>query len=278
MIPRIELFGRVVNPITTLEGRNNYYDDFEQYKRDGFTEFVHACPTYFIPVMKEGRWALYTPGGSPTLATDFRYSSIIVERHGTGLFFVQDAETGKWGVLHTKHDRTCKPESMYKLEELLPPLADDIYEDELMEACASHPFWMIRSGEKVGILTPFGCTNMIYDTYETDDEEFLFKLMGSDGERIVDYSMNIVKRRKCDRCILDEVFHINGVKVYMKEGESVCEFPNDDDYIPLDDGMNVCTLELILFQAGRGCKYCCVQGNKNKLREIELKYGGEKKQ
>jgi hypothetical protein len=184
----MELFGRVVNPITTIEGRNNYYDDFEFYKKDGFKEFVHACPTYFIPVMKEGRWALYTPGYTPTLATDFRYSSIIVERWGEGLFFVQDAESGKWGALHEAHDMTRRSENMYKLEVLLPPIADDIYEDELMEPCASHPFWMIRCGEKVGILTPFGCTEMIYDTYEVDGEEFLFKLIGSTGKRIVDYS------------------------------------------------------------------------------------------
>jgi hypothetical protein len=182
------MFGRVVNPITTLEGRNNYYDDFEQYKKDAFKEFVHACPTYFIPVIKEGRWALYTPGERPTLATDFRYATIIVERWGGGIFFVQDAETGKWGALCEEHDMTCRSKNMYKLKELLPPLADDIYEDELMEPCASHPFWMIRSGEKVGILTPFGCTDIIYDTYQVDGEECTIKLIGSTEERTVTYS------------------------------------------------------------------------------------------
>jgi hypothetical protein len=81
--------------------------------------------------------------------------------------------------------------------------------------------------------------------------------------------------RKCERCLLDETFHINGTKVYMRGEESVCEFPGGEDAIPFDDGINVLTLQLILSQAGRGCEYCCVKGKADIRREIELKYGGK---
>ncbi len=48
----------------------------------------------------------------------------------------------------------------------MPPIADEIYEDEYCEEDSSQVFFMTRIGEKVGILTNFGYSDIIYDTYE----------------------------------------------------------------------------------------------------------------
>ncbi|MDE6042194.1 MAG: hypothetical protein K2G07_01430, partial [Muribaculaceae bacterium] len=53
-----------------------------------------------------------------------------------------------------------------RLYEVMPPIADEIYEDEYYYDDYSQIFYMTRVGDKIGILTDFGYSDIIYDTYE----------------------------------------------------------------------------------------------------------------
>lgn len=65
----------------------------------------------------------------------------------------------------------------------MPCIADEIYEDELMTEEAPTIFFMTRIGEKIGILTDFGYSKIIFDTYKTDDEKCTFRLIRNDRKR-----------------------------------------------------------------------------------------------
>lgn len=53
----------------------------------------------FVPVFNGEAWALASTGGRPVMVTDFSYRRILPERWDGNIFFVQDAETGRWGAL-----------------------------------------------------------------------------------------------------------------------------------------------------------------------------------
>lgn len=158
------------------------------YFIDVFSEFdaINNRPD-FIPVFNGEAWALVTLSAQPTLMTDFRYSKIIPERWESKLFFVQNAETMKWGVYirvnpflnHVRHHRCSLP----TLAVLMPCIADEIYEDELLTDCEPTLFFMTRIGDKIGILTYCGYSPIVFDEYETDDEHISFRLLRHDIKR-----------------------------------------------------------------------------------------------
>jgi hypothetical protein len=67
-------------------------------------------------------------------------------------------------------------------------IADDIYEDEMMDGCGTYRFWMIRSGDKVGILTTDWHSDIIYDSYDDDSETLSFTLLKGDTRRTISFS------------------------------------------------------------------------------------------
>lgn len=164
-----------------------------QYFADVFTEFYAITDRPpFIPVSNGEAWALVSLTDPPILMTDFRYNAIIPERWKQRLFFVQDNETMKWGALeitypflHTKPYKGSLP----LLKVLMPPIADEIYEDELITEDAPTTFFMTRRGDKIGILTDFGYSDIIYDSYEAHNTKCTFQLIRNDRKRArrVDY-------------------------------------------------------------------------------------------
>lgn len=135
--------------------------------------------------------------------TDFQYNAIIPERWERRLFFVQDKETMKWGVLkisypfrHIKPYKDCLP----LIEVLMHPIADEIYEDELITE--GHPtlFFMTQRDGKIGILTYFGYSGIIYDSYEADNTEYTFRLIRND----------------CQKACLADYWHPDGIRLPIK--------------------------------------------------------------
>lgn len=156
---------------------------------DVFTQFdaINDRPN-FVPVSNGEGWALVSLGMAPVLMTEFRYNAIIPERWERYIFFVQDKETLKWGALQTirQQSTNAKPHdkhSLVTLEPLMPCIADDIYEDQLMTDCEPTLFFMTRTGDKIGILTNFGYSPIIYDRYETQDTDCKFRLIRNDRKR-----------------------------------------------------------------------------------------------
>lgn len=154
---------------------------------DVFTQFdaINNKPE-FTPVSNGEAWALVSLSSPHILMTDFQYSAIIPERWGHRLFFVQDRETKKWGALeitypflHKNPHKGCLP----LLKTLMPPIADEIYEDELMTDDEPTTFFMTRRGDKIGILTDSGYSDIIYDSYETDVTKCTFRLIRNDRKR-----------------------------------------------------------------------------------------------
>jgi hypothetical protein len=192
MVRRIKVSGRYVAPITSLDGRKNYYQVATKIEQ-GLTGECLAVPKVaaILPICNGDRWALFVPGERPILATGFDYSSIIPERWGANLFFVQDANSKKWGVLSIDNNRrNVSPDTAFiKTSILMPPIADDIYEDQMLSDCSSTTFWMTRCGDKVGILTPHGYTDIIYNTYEDNPADYSFRLIRRDGDsKLIQYS------------------------------------------------------------------------------------------
>jgi hypothetical protein len=183
---RQELYGRIVQPITTVAGRKTYYSMAER-RMNNLARRLHLC---LVPVSDGDRWALYAPGEHPIPVTDFIYSSIIVERWGNPIFFVQDPDTRKWGALgisiNLRH--TPSEEKTFNVKEIMPMIADDIYEDEMMDGCGTYRFWMIRSGDKVGLLTTDWHSDIIYDSYADDSETLSFTLLKGDTRRTISFS------------------------------------------------------------------------------------------
>lgn len=158
---------------------------------DVFTQFdAIANITDFVPVSNGDGWALVSLGQSAVLMTEFRYNAIIPERWEKYLFFVQDKETKKWGALRSSCQCTNNSHPfkhcLMTLETIMPCIADSIYEDELM---VDNPdelpslFFMTRSGDKVGILTDFGYSKIIYDFYEVDNMNCSFRLVRNNLKR-----------------------------------------------------------------------------------------------
>lgn len=139
---------------------------------------------YFVPVSNGEGWALVSLNINPVLMTEFRYNAIIPERWERCIFFVQDKETMKWGALQTIWQSTnakpCERHSLVTIEHLMSCIADDIYEDQLMTDCEPTTFFMNRIGGKIGIMTDFGYSPIVYDRYETKDTDCMFRLIRDD--------------------------------------------------------------------------------------------------
>ena len=70
------------------------------------------------------------------------------------------------------------------LETIMPTIADEIYEDELMTEEAPTTFFVTRRGDKIGILTDFGYSDIIYDIYEFDESKCSFRLFRYDRKEV----------------------------------------------------------------------------------------------
>lgn len=156
---------------------------------DVFRDFdvINNCPA-FMPVSNGEAWGLATLSAHPVMITDFQYNAILPERWEQRMFFVQDKETMKWGALATKYlppnwSHRCQ-NSLPTLVTCMPPIADEIYEDELLTDEDSTIFFMTRKGNKVGILTPFGYSDIVYDSYVDDPEDYSFRLI-RDGNTVL---------------------------------------------------------------------------------------------
>lgn len=155
---------------------------------DVFTQFdaINSNPC-IIPVSDGEAWALASLSGQPILLTEFRYNAIIPERHERRLFFIKDKETMKWGAMSvTAPIIKCRGRygvGLVGLKTVMPPVADEIYEDELMTECEPTIFFMTRRGDKIGILTDFGYSDIAYDSYEVDNTKCSFRLIRSDRKR-----------------------------------------------------------------------------------------------
>ncbi|WP_289876363.1 hypothetical protein, partial [Bacteroides caecimuris] len=121
---------------------------------------------------------------------EFRYNAIVLERWEQRMFFVQDKETLKWGVLRTicqsSNNKPRDRHYLYTIGSIMPCMTDEIYEDEFMvEDTEEMPslFFMLQAGNKVGVLTDFGYSKIIYDRYETNSEECSFRLIRNDRKR-----------------------------------------------------------------------------------------------
>lgn len=171
---------------------NSFADVFSQF------DAINSKPI-FVPVSNGEAWALVSLADPHILMTGFQYSAIIPELWERRLFFVQDKETMKWGALSViypfLHIKDCLP----LLKTLMPPISDEIYEDEL--TAEDHPmtFFMTQRDGKIGILTPFGYSDIIYDSFEADNAKGTFRLIRNDRKRAhrVDYWHPAGKRRHC---------------------------------------------------------------------------------
>ncbi len=151
---------------------------------DVFTQFdaINSKPI-FVPVSNGEAWALVSLSNPHVLMTDFQYNAIIPERWERRLFFVQDRETQKWGALKITHPFLNKKyynDCLPLLESLMPPIADEIYEDELITEDKPTLFFMTQRDDKIGILTDFGYSDIVYDSYEADNTKCTFRLIRND--------------------------------------------------------------------------------------------------
>lgn len=161
---------------------------------DVFTQFdaINHKPD-FVPVFNGVAWGLVSLSSPPVLLTDFIYSNIIPERWEHTIFFVQDEGTKLWGAMSVEcpilninrrfRDRLCR------IEQIMPTIADEIYEDSLTIGDDELSIFMTRKGDKIGILTDFGYSRIEYDTYETKYDSHAIRLIRYDRKRAkrVDY-------------------------------------------------------------------------------------------
>ncbi len=174
-----DIFVGLISPTGERLLPNSFADVFTQF------DAINSKPI-FVPVSNGEGWALVSLSNPHILMTDFQYNAIIPERWEQHLFFVQDCETMKWGALkitfpflNKRHYNDCLP----LLETLMPPIADEICEDELITEDAPTTFFMTRRGDKIGILTDFGYSDIIYDSYEADNTKCTFRLIRNDRKR-----------------------------------------------------------------------------------------------
>ena len=138
--------------------------------------------------------------GTAVMLTPFKYNNIVTERWERQLYFVQDNESSRWGVLryHKVSTRGGRlrvgifDTSVWVLDELLPCIADEIFEDEICTDCSPTLFWAFRKADKYGIITPFGHTEPVFDSYETDWENCQFILRKGDKTVRMSYSLEEV--------------------------------------------------------------------------------------
>lgn len=158
---------------------NSFADVFSQF------DAINSKPE-FIPVSNGEAWGLISLTNPPVLMIDFKYNAIIPERWERKIFFVQERETLKWGALRILYpflNRKRYKDSLPVLETLMPAIADEIYEDELMTEDAPTTFFMTGRGDKIGILTDFGYSDIVYDSYETNNDKCAFRLIRHDRKR-----------------------------------------------------------------------------------------------
>ena len=169
-------FGGLISP-TGKQLMPNYFADI-------FTQFdaLRALPE-FIPVSDGHAWALASISDPPVMMTDFQYNAIIP----ASLILIQDIDTLKWGAMglsYTSLNTKCMFRNQLPLLKLVMPLvADEIYEDELITEAEPTIFFMTRIDDKIGILTPFGYSPIKYDTYQTDNDKCSFRLIRHDRKK-----------------------------------------------------------------------------------------------
>lgn len=157
---------RHLRPITTNEARKHYYDG-----ADNVRSRFEAC--------SDGeKFGIVSVGKNPVAMTDFHFSDVIVERWDGNLFFVQDADNGKWGAyritfprINWREGRHSLDSKIVGLKEILPTISDDIFEAELYTDCSPATFWVARQGDKIGIITRWNATDIIYDSFSGNDDD-----------------------------------------------------------------------------------------------------------
>lgn len=161
---------------------------------DVFTQFdaINHKPD-FVPVFNGEAWALVSLSSPPVLMTDFIYHTIIPERWEHSIFFVQDMHTKLWGAISIRCpvlniNRRFR-DRLVGIEQIMPPIAEEIYEDSLTIEDDELYIYMIRKGDKIGILTDFGYSQIEYDTYETKYDSHAIRLLRYDRKKAkrVDY-------------------------------------------------------------------------------------------
>lgn len=175
---------RYLCPMTSPEARLHYYDGVER------------ADSRFNGLSNGERMGIVSVCGNPVAMTDFRFRDVIVERWGGGIFFVQDADTGKWGVYSMTYPRMKRRDIRHWLDnrivglkEILPTIADEIFEAELYTDCAPTTFWVARQGETIGIITRWKATGIIYDSFTGNDEDMEVTLFqnGFPAEKITSF-------------------------------------------------------------------------------------------
>lgn len=169
---------------------NIFTDAFTQFNVISKAPYFLPISPQFVPVSNGKGWALVSLGLPPVLMTEFKYNAIIVERYEQRMIFVQDIQSKKWGALlivtETTNDFSRYRHTLSTLETIMPCIADEIYEDEIMvddpEELPSL-FFMTRIGDKIGVLTDFGYSKIIYDTYECDSSKCSFRLIRHNRRR-----------------------------------------------------------------------------------------------
>lgn len=147
-------------------------------------------PQPFIPVRVYDDWGIISTGKNPVCALPFAYQNILTERWEKQLFFVQGWDD-LWGVFRIKndyYDETStdeKPFTLCSIEPFVPCEYDNISESELQDSCHPTTFWILHKDEKIGIMTPYGYVDAIYDSVELDHTEMAFVLYkGNDSVKL----------------------------------------------------------------------------------------------
>lgn len=138
-------------------------------------------PQTFIPVKMDDNWGIISTGINPVCALSPVYQNILTERWDKQLFFVQNWDD-RWGVFRIRNDyfdsdsSDEKPFYLRSIEPFVPCDFDDISESELFDSCHPTTFWVLHKEDKIGIMTPYGYTDAIYDSVELDHVEMTFTL------------------------------------------------------------------------------------------------------
>lgn len=169
---------------------NIFADVFTQFNVISKAPYFMPISPEFVPVSNGKGWALVSLGLPPVLMTEFKYNAVIIEHYEQNMFFVQDKESKKWGALRivteTTNDFSHFRNALLTLETIMPCIADEVYEDQFMvEDPEEMPslFFMTRIRDKIGVLTDFGYSKIIYDTYECDNSKCSFRLIRHNRRR-----------------------------------------------------------------------------------------------
>ena len=160
---------------------------------DIFIQFdaINQIPE-FIPVYNGKAWGLVSLSSPPILVVDFKYKKIIPDRWNYNIFFVQDKNSLKWGALGIHNPQTNDIKHIWydipAIEEILSPISDEIFEDEILVDCSCFTFYMLVIDNKIGILNHSGHTDIIYDYYEVDDYHMKIRLYSGDKPTYYNYT------------------------------------------------------------------------------------------